>query len=256
MIYTSYEMIRDCRADRPEGWRYFLANYVPVIRRILAHYDPAGALDLLERMLRTMRKPESSLFQSLEPAPERNFVAELRQKVLEFLPAPEAEIPLDLETLAAALDPLTLLEKQAAWMESMGYDAAHAGAMLRMAPPTAEKIRERAAEMLRGKVDSWRRTLLAENGRALGRAAAAAATADCPPAKVFLDVLDGRATWRGRESLEPHVASCWHCIDHFARVAEVVELIRGAAPLSEAEAEPYFRLLGIVEEKKAFWKRK
>lgn len=256
MIYTSYEMIRDCRADRPEGWRYFLATYVPVIRRILAHYQPAGSPDVLERVLVAVRKPESSLFQSLEPAPERSFVAELRQKVLAFLPVPEAEIPLDLETLAAALEPLTLLEKQASWTESMDYDAAPAGAMLRMAPQTVEKIRERAAELLRGKVDSWRRTVLVENGRALGRAAASAATAECPPAKVFLDVLDGRATWRGRESLEPHVASCWHCIDHFARMAEVVELIRGAAPLAEAEAEPYFRLLGVAAEKKAFWKRK
>lgn len=256
MIYTSYEMIRDCRADRPEGWRYFVSNYVPVIRRILAQYDRAAAPDRLERALTAMRKPESSLFQSLEPAPERSFVAELRQKVLDFVPAPEAEIPLDLETLAAALEPLTLLEKQVAWIESMGYDSAATGAMLRMAPRTAEKIRERAAELLRGKVDSWRRTLLAENGRSLGRAAAATGDADCPPAKVFLDVLDGRATWRGRESLEPHVTACWHCIDHFARVAEVVELIRGAAPLAEAEAEPYFRLLGVAEGKKAFWKKR
>lgn len=256
MIYTSYEMIRDCRADRPEGWRYFLTNYVSVIRRILAHYEPASAADRLERALRAMRKPESSLFQSLEPAPERNFVAELRQKVLEFVPAPAPEIPLDLETLAAALEPLTLLEKQAAWIETMGYDAASTGAMLRMAPTTVEKVRERAAELVRGKVDSWRRTLLAENGRALGRAAAAGAGAECPPAKVFLDVLDGRATWRGRESLEPHVTACWHCIDHFARVAEVVELIRGVAPLAEAEAEPYFRLVGVAAEKTAFWKRK
>jgi hypothetical protein len=255
MIYTSYEMIRDCRADRAEGWRYFLSNYIPVVRRILAHYHPAGAPDLLESVLGAMRKPESSLFQSLEPAPERNFVAELRQKVLEFVPAPEVEIPLDLETLAAALAPLTLLEKQAAWIETMGYDAASTGAMLRMAPQTVEKIRERAAELLRGGLDSWRRTLPAENGRALGRAAAAGRTAECPPAKVFLDVLDGRATWSGRQSLEPHVTACWHCIDHFARVAEVVELIRGIAPLAEAEAEPYFRLLGVAEEKRAFWKR-
>lgn len=256
MIYTSYEMIQDCRAGRPEGWRYFLTNYVPVIRRILAHYQPANAAGRLEHVLDAMRRPESNLFQSLEPAPERHFVAELRQRVLEFVPAPAAAISLDLETVGAALEPLTLLEKQAAWIESMAYDAASTGAMLRIAPTTVDKIRERAADLLRGKVDSWRRSLLAENGRALGRAAAAAATPECPPAKVFLDILDGRATWHGRESLEPHATACWHCIDHFARVAEVVELIRGVAPLAEAEAEPYFRLLGVAAEKKAFWRKR
>lgn len=256
MIYTSYEMIQDCRAQRPEGWRYFVTNYVPVVRRILAHYEPAGAPDRLERVLAEMRTPESNLFRSLEPAPERNFVAELRQKVLEFVPTPPVEIPLDLETVAAALEPLTLLEKQAAWIECMGYDAASTGAMLRIAPATVQKVRERAAELLRGKVDSWRRTVLTENGRALGRAAAASGGAECPPAKAFLDVLDGRATWRGRESLEPHATACWHCIDHFTRLAEGMELIRGAAPLADGEAEPYFRLLGVAAEKKTLWKRR
>ena len=177
MIYTCYEMIRDCRAGRAEGWRYFIAGYVPVIRKLLAHYQAGGPVDeaALERVLAAVRHPESSLFQSLEPAPERWFVAQLRQKVMEELPAPAPAAALDLETVAAALDPLTLVEKQAAWLETMLYPAAETGVLLRMAPATVEKIRAKAADLVRGKADSWSRTSLAENGRALGRAAAAAA---------------------------------------------------------------------------------
>src|SRR6185436_15508074 len=70
MIYTCYEMVRDCRADKPEGWSYFVASYVPVIRKLLAHYG-AGDTAALERVLLGSRDPESSLFRSLEPAPER-----------------------------------------------------------------------------------------------------------------------------------------------------------------------------------------
>ncbi len=256
MIYTCYEMIQDCRADKPEGWRYFISNYVPLIRKLLMHYDPAAAPAVLERVLVATRKPESSLFQSIEPAPERWFIAGLRQKVLAELPDPPVDIGLDLETVAAAFEPLTLTEKQAAWIETMGFDAAETGTMLRMAPKTVEKIRERAAELLRGKVDSWRRNLLLENGRTLGRAAAAIHTKDCLPAKDFLDVLDGRTTWRGRETLEQHLRTCWHCVDHFSRLAEVVELIRGVEPLTDAEAEPFQKLLGVAPEKKCFWKRR
>ncbi len=256
MIYTCYEMIQDCRADKPEGWRYFISNYVPLIRKLLMHYDAAAAPAVLERVLVATRKPESSLFQSIEPAPERWFIAELRQKVLAELPDPAVEIEVDLETVSAAFEPLTLTEKQAAWIETMGFDAAETGAMLRMAPKTVEKIRERAAELLRGKVDSWRRNLLLENGRTLGRAAAAIHTKDCLPAKDFLDVLDGRTTWRGRETLEQHLRTCWHCVDHFSRLAEVVELIRGVEPLTGAEAEPFQKLLGVAPEKKSFWKRR
>jgi hypothetical protein len=252
MIYTCYDMTRDCRADRAEGWRYFIANYVPVMRRLLAHYAKADGAPL-ERMLRTIRQPQSSLFASVEPAPERWFVAELRQAILAELAAPASEVSIGLEEVAAALGPLTLLEKQTAWIETMGYGAAEAGAMLRTSPATVEKIRARAAELLRGAVGNWRRTILVENGLALGREAAAAGGADCLHTKVFLEVIEGRATWRGREDLERHTGGCWHCIDHFCRMAETVELMRGVRPLADEDAVAYQRLLG-VEEKRKSWK--
>jgi hypothetical protein len=252
MIYTCYEMVRDCRADKPEGWAYFVSNYVPLIRRLLAHYGDSGALD---RVLLAIRNPESSMFQSLEPSPERWFIAELRQKVLAETPSPAPGIAVDLDTVAAAFQPLTLVEKQVAWIETMRYDAAETGAMMRMAPKTVEKIRERASELLRGQVDSWHRNLLAENGRPLGLAAAAAAGKECLPAKVFLDILDGRTTWRGRETMEQHVLGCWHCIDRFSRMVEVVELIRGVQPLTGEESAPFRKLLGVRLPKPPLWKR-
>lgn len=257
MIYTCYEMIRDCRADRDEGWRYFISNYVPMIRKLLAHYGAEQPVDVavLNRVVTGLRRPESSMFQYLEPAPERWFVAELRQKVLAGLESSPAGIAIDLETVAAALEPLTLVEKQATWLETMAYAPAAAGAMLRMAPQTVEKIREKAATLVRAKVDAWRRTLLEENGVALGRAASAASTPECLTAKTFLDVLDGRATWSGREQMEQHVTRCWHCIDHFCRMVEVVESLRGVEPLGEGEAEPFRKLLGIRAEKPRGWKR-
>src|SRR5208283_3116557 len=171
MIYTCYEMIQDCRADKPEGWRYFVSNYVPVIRNLAAHYGPAPAdgaeaVGFMERVLVAQRQPGSSLFQSLDPAPERWFVALLRQNVVAELPPCEPDIEIGLETVAAAFAPLTVTEKLAAWTETMRYDAAQTGALLRMAPQTVEKIRERSSELVRGQADAWSRTLLAENGRA------------------------------------------------------------------------------------------
>jgi hypothetical protein len=252
MIYTCYDMVRDCRANEPEGWRYFITNYVPVIRKLLTHY---GSDDdrLLERVVGALRKPESSMFAPLEPAPERWFVAELRQKVLAELPEPVPQIELDLETAAEALAPLTVVEKQAAWIEGMGYSPEQTGPMLRMAPATVAKIRERAAELLRGKTDAWRRSLLRDNGRRLGRLAAEARGAECPPAKTFLDILDGRTTWLGREQVERHVTGCLQCIDHFCRMAEVIELLRGVQPLEEAESARWAKALGIEVAKKKRW---
>jgi len=257
MVYTCYEMVRDCRADQPAGWSYFLMQYVPAMRRLIAHYSPEHAANsaLFENLLLSLRKPESSLFQSLEPAPERWFVAELRQKVLAALPGSTPEIELDLATVADALAPLTVTEKQAAWLESMRYTHDQSAPMLRVSAATVEKIRQRAAELIRGKVDSWNRTLLAHNGLALGRAAAAAGGADCLPVSAFLDILDGRTTWMGREQMERHVTGCWHCIDHFCRMVEVVEILRRPAPLLESELQPLRRLLSLPEPKRSGWKR-
>ena len=261
MIYTCYEMIRDCRAGQPEGWSYFLTNYVPAIRAFLAHYFPDRAADhaLLERVLLRLREPESSLFQSLDPAPERAFVAQLRQHVLAAVEAdravPAPEISIDIEALSAAVEPLTLTEKLVVWFESMRYGDADTGRMLRMSPETAKNIRVRAAELIRGSVDAWRGTLLADNGRQLGNAASALSTKDCPPAKTFFDVIDGRATWRGREEMERHVKGCWHCMDHYCRLLEVVDVLRGSKPLAESEAAVYKRLLGIADSKRSFWKK-
>jgi hypothetical protein len=252
MIYTSYDMVQDCRADKPEGWTYFVSNYVPLMRKLLAHYDGSGELN---RILVAVSQAGSSLFQSMEPVPERWFIAELRQKVVAELPVGAPGISVDLETVAAAFEPLTLSEKQVAWIETMNYDAAATGAMMRMAPKTVEKIRDRASELLRGKVDSWRRGLLVDNGRVLGREATAAAGKECLPVKIFLDILDGRTTWQGRESMEQHVLRCWHCIDHYSRMVEVLELIRGVQPLTEQEAAPYLQLLGIRAAKQSLWKR-
>src|SRR4051794_19681585 len=126
MVYTCFEMVRDCRADLPQGWRYFASNYVPPIRKILSQY-PNGSGTPIESVLLSLRRPESRLFQSLDPSPERWFLAQLRQAVLAQLTVPQPEISLDLETVAGALEPLTVVEKQAAWFETMCYDAAVTG---------------------------------------------------------------------------------------------------------------------------------
>jgi hypothetical protein len=260
MVYTSFEMIRDCRANRLKGWSHFITNYVPVIRRLVLHYWPerGGNIDDVLLAIRNPGTQANGLFASVSPAPERELLAELRQQVLAVLdaawPRPEPEISIGLETLTSALEPLTVLEKQATWLETMGYGPTEAGTMLRTGAAAIEKMRENAGVQIRAKLDRWRSTLLSENGRQLGRAAATA-TPQCLPAKAFLDLLDGRTTWLGREDLERHVRTCWHCIDHSCRLLETVELARHPQPLSGPEAERLRKLFGFTAEKRPAWKR-
>jgi hypothetical protein len=55
--------------------------------------------------------------------------------------------------------------------------------------------------------------------------------------------------------MERHVNKCWHCVGHFCRMVEVVEQLRGLQPLSDAEGEPFRKLLGVAVKKPSGWKR-
>ena len=257
MIYTCFEMIRDCRENRAGGWSYFIGNYAPVVRKIIGHYRPE-CTSALKGVLAAIRSPEPNWFASLEPGPERPFVAELRRKALDELdciaPPAELDLTIELETLAEALAPLTILEKQAVWLETMRYSSSQTGPLLRTSEATIANIREKAAERIRAQGAGWRATLLAGNGRRLGRQAAEG-TAQCLAGKAFLDLLDGRTTWYGREEMERHVAGCWHCIDHFCRMVETSELLRGIRPLSEEEVAELGRSPGVAADQRPGWKR-
>ena len=228
MIYTCYEMIQDCRAGKPEGWSYFVKQYGPVAGRIAAHYGAADA----DRILPQLRP----LLASLEPMPERHFVAELRQAMLAALFADEP-LPIDLEKVQQGWAPLTVVEKKAAWLETMGYGKEDTGRILRVDPNTVEKIRAKAAEALGAIRDGSGRGMPAANGRGLGRAAARQATEQCVPTKALLDMIDGRTTWYKREELERHITGCLHCIDHFCRMHEVCDLLRQEAGDRRQESE-------------------
>jgi hypothetical protein len=251
-------MIQDCRTDKPAGWTFFVTEYVPVIGALLRHYCPDRATDpdFARRIVVDLKKPESPLFAT--PVSEREFAAGLRQHVLDAAEAGSAAvapIPLDLETLSEALANLTLIEKKAVWFETMGYSAAEVSTMMQIDPATVEKIRERAAELLRGKLDSWRRSLLADNGPLLRRLASSARTEHCQPAATFLDWLDGRITWYRREEVERHVTGCWFCIDLFCRLRESRLLLLANKPLAAGEAKPLLMSIGIGVQETSFWKR-
>lgn len=257
MVYTSYEMIRDCRANKPEGWSHFVTHHVPFIRRVIAHYFPEKRDDdaVLEQILVSLKNPESSLFGSIEAAPERYFLCELRQEVLRLTRDTSCETSVELETMGAALEPLTVAGKQVVWFETMRYGTSDTGRMLRMDPKTVEKIRNQGAELLRGRLDHWSANLLSAAGAQLGRDAWNSRTPECFPSKAFFEIVDGRITWQRRDQMDRHVVKCWHCVDHFCRCLEVIDLGRDAQPLSEEQALPFNRALAIRIEKPPIWKR-
>jgi DNA-directed RNA polymerase specialized sigma24 family protein len=259
-IYTCLDMLRDCRNDKPEGWSHLIANYSCVIRTFLARYYPERAADtqLLSRVWRQLKNPASPLFNP-GASTERQFVTQLRQAALAAVERDRAgvasSVTLDLETLTAAFTTLTATERQIVWLETMAYNVDEAARLMNVDLKTVSSVRERAAELLRGNMDTWKTGLLVENGPALGRAAAAASGESCLAPSAFLDTIDGRITWGRKQDYEVHLTSCWHCVDHFCRIREADAALHGATPLSEEELAPFQLFLGIVREKPGLWNR-
>ena len=241
-VYTSFDMIEDCRRNRPEGWTYFVRHYAAAALAFARRYRPERAGDPVA-LVAGLARADSPLFAA--GLPERDFVAELRQRVLEGEPA-EWTLAFDFAEFARRLEPFTVIEKQAVWLETMRYDVAAAGAMLKMLPESVERVRSKAAELVGP---------LAGHACAFARATAAVRTEKCPPSAALLDYIDGRLTWTAREEVEGHVNSCWHSVDHLCRLREAAELLRSTAPLSDAECAPYLEALGITAARRPLWKR-
>lgn len=254
-------MIADCRGNKAEGWSYLIRTYIPVMRGILSHYYSGRAADtqLIERVLKALHNPANSLWAAPGAGTEREFVAQLRQEVMRVVEldksSVEPEVPLDLEVMSEALEPFTATERQFVWFQTMGFDSASTAKLMNLEPTTVQAARDRADEAIRGKLDRWRRGIVAENGLVLGRLAVAAKTDKCLAGKAFLETLDGRITWARKKDYETHMAQCWFCVDHFCRIREADFALRTLKPLAGEEEQRLRDVLGLPAEKKGLLKR-
>ncbi len=247
-IYTCYDMVRDCPAGAAAGWTHLVTTFVPALRDMAHHYGMGdGALDRLPEWLRT-----ADVWSAESLIGERDFLTRLRPLVAE--PAAQGG-ELTLDAVAEAFEPLTLTERQVVWLEAMRYDAEKAAVLMRISPESARGIRERAGELLRGKLDSWREGMLARHGAALQAEAQAAVPEHPVGVRDFLDIIDGRATWSFRRGVEVKLAEAWHEIDRFCRLREADQFLRAAKPLSDAETADWLAKFGVVPAKPPLWKR-
>ncbi len=257
-VYTCFDMVRDCREGKPSGWTYFVRTFVAPLTAMTRHYSrgPERGREMVERILEDLRRRENSVW-TQDAIGERGFLALVRPLVVDAAgwATEDPAVPLDLATLESALEPLTVVERQIAWFGAMGYDDGAASVIMRVSPETAGKVRERAAELLRARMDHWTRTVVESNGPSLQREALAARPEQPIGVRDFLDVLDGRITWAQHQKLDGQLAASWHEIDHFCRIREADHWMRVTPPLDAAEAAAWLRAVGVEPAKPSWLKR-
>jgi len=248
-VYTCYDMVADCKSGKAEGYAFLVRQIVPALRLLVKHYG--GDEASLRALIVSLRAMED-----LEPVGEREFVARVRPRVLEccrFRPG-EAQ-SLDPAVFEEALEELTFLERQLVWCETMGCDSAESARRLRVSPETAVRAREKALELLRGKMDAWNRSVITDNAGTLVGHARRTPPAEPIPFRRYLDFIDGRLTWQNREEVERLVSASWYEVDQLCVVREADDAVQGARPLEADEAAGYLDLLGVKPPRRSFWKR-
>ena len=238
-IYTSFDMIADCKAGKPEGAVHLVKHLLPPLRWLHRHYG------LSEPDLALVLKQTAAI----EPMNERRFVAHFRPE------PPLNQSTLDLETIVEAFGELTLVERQIVWLDTMAYETPDAARHLRISAETAQKARDKAGALLRSKLDDWSITILRENGAHLGRQARAAAPAETVPFHDYIEIIDGRMTWQSRTPIERALADSWHEIDHLCRVREADAAKSETKPLTDDQSRPILAGLGVTPPKPPFLKR-
>lgn len=244
-------MIMDCRAGKPDGWLHFVTHFTPACRLLLRHYG--GGEQSFAPFLKLLRGKVAGM----EPAPERQLMVWFRPLLLEAAGYPQKPGPgtLDLEILTTAFADLTLVERQMVWFQTMQYSDADTARMVRASEETVHKLRARAAELLRGSVDSWTITLLSDSGAELGEMARAETPEEPVAFNDYINILDGRLTWANRVPVERSLAASWHEVDHLCRIREADDVLRAEPALKPEQAAPYFALAGVTPPKPSLWKR-
>jgi hypothetical protein len=233
---------------------WFARHFVPPLRVLLHHYSGADDEAALGRLLIELRRDVAAQ----EPAPLRELVVLLRPRILAaagYPPSAPAGGGVELAVFEEALAPLTVIERQVVWLETMAYGAAASARLMRMSEETAAAVREKAGGLLRTRLDDWSITLLRDCGAALGEEVRSKPPEETVHVRDYINSLDGRVTWQRRAEIDRQLAASWFEIDHFCRVREVDEAVSRTAPLSEEQAAPYFAALGVEPEKPGLWKR-
>lgn len=251
-IYTCFDMIVDCREGKPEGWRYFVRTFAAALRRLFSHHG--GGDDQVYLTIDRLRGPASPLH-SMQPMTQREFLDQLRPLVLELTSKPIDGVPPDLALVQEALAPLTAVERQTAWMETLGYSTGEAARIMRMSPDTAAKLRARTDELLRSKLDDWSAGILAKHGRALGEEVELSPPETRLIYRDFFDVMDGRNSWQHRTMFERKLEESWFEVHRACCIREADDALAQTRPLDDAAAQPMLDRLGVAPESAGFWKR-
>jgi hypothetical protein len=268
-LITFHKTLAGCEAGNPEAWRAFLGDYTPVVYQLFDVYLPAlrdGRAQLWEEMLLTLAANNFERLRSFDRQAEREFLADLRSFLLErggtkLEPAEDiSRTPRPApDTVNALLKGLPLVHQEVLLLKLAGYSDGTLEKMLRITPAIAQRGLERLQADYSAALKKDRDACLwpAAWLKLLAHARSAR-SADCPPLRQFVRILDGQTSWYEKEPIEKHVGLCLHCLERWTALRELIYWRHGVERLPEAEVKALvsgLSLRGEPKKEKPFLKR-
>jgi hypothetical protein len=268
-LITFHKTLAGCEAGNAESWRAFLGDYTPVVFHLADVYLPAlreGRAQLWEEMLLALTANNFERLRSFDHQAEREFLADLRSFLLER-GATKLEPAADVtraprpapDTVDALLKGLPLIHQELLFLKLAGYSDGTLEKMLRITPAIAQRGLERLQTDYSAVLKKDRDACLwAAAWLELLAHARSAKSADCPPLREFVRILDGQTSWYEKEPIEKHVGLCLHCLERWTALRELIYWRQGVERLPAAEVNALvsgLSLRGEPKKENSFLKR-
>ena len=242
-----------CEKGEADSWRAFLANYTPIVFRLLDVYAPQrgdeARKSLWQDALLALTAEDFKRLREFDHQAEREFLIDLKGFVLDLalqrLGGTPGEARHTIESVRSRIEGRPIAHQEIILLNLGGYS-----------PEALEELLVVPGTLVVKALAPAAGTEPAQSGVGTARSATAwleflrevhaARTPDCPPRRIFVRILDGQVSWYDKTPAENHMTNCLHCLDVWASLREADSLRRETAPLPDREVSVHLATLPIA----------
>lgn len=250
---TFQTFLPGCEKGDADSWRAFLANYTPIVFRLLEVYAPQMTEEarkaLWQDALQALSADDFKRLREFDHQAEREFLIDLKGFILDLglqrLGGTPGEARYSIESVRSRIEGRPIAHQEINLLNLGGYSPAALEKLLVVPATLVAKALALAAgaEVAQGDESS---AAVAAAWLEFLHEVHAARTPDCPPRRIFVRILDGQVSWYDKTPAENHMARCLHCLDVWASLREADSLRRDTAPLPDREVSAYLSTLPIA----------
>jgi hypothetical protein len=249
---TFQTFLPGCEKAERNSWEAFLANYTPIIFRLLKVYVPqlteAARQPLWQEVLAALAADDFKRLREFDHQAEREFLIDLKsfalERALQKLGGAPGDLRHSMESVSSRVKGRPIAHQEIILLNWGGYT-----------PEAVEKVLSIPGTLVSKALEPPPGSEPAPSSAGTPQSAAwleflrevrAARTPDCPPRRLWVRILDGQISWYDKTPAENHMSSCLHCLETWASLREADYLRRTSAPMSDREFEPYWAALPVT----------